>query len=171
MGYALAQQGLDLIYGAGRTGLMGALADAALEGGARVIGIIPMKFNNPVLTHQGLTELHVVETLHERKALMADKANAFIALPGGFGTFEEFFEILTWAQIGLHHRPIGLLNVNGYFDPFNTLIDRARQDGFLYKEHPSLIVQSTDPPELLARLANYHPPRNLHRWVDRKEEG
>ncbi|MFO0929845.1 MAG: TIGR00730 family Rossman fold protein [Gemmataceae bacterium] len=127
LGRALSERGLTLVYGAGDIGLMGLLADAVLETGGRVIGVIPRALVDRELGHNGLTELHVVETMHQRKALMADRADAFLALPGGFGTGDELFEILTWAQLGIHTRPIGLVNVAGYFDPLLAWIDRARR--------------------------------------------
>jgi uncharacterized protein (TIGR00730 family) len=168
LGHALAARGLSLIYGGGGTGLMGILADAALEGGAEVIGVIPENFNNPVLAHQHLTQMHVVKSMHERKAMMIDLAQAFITLPGGYGTLEELFEVLTWAQIGLHSCPIGILNVNGYFDPLFALVEQTRMQGFIYEEHRALLIEGLDPEELLDRMAGYVPPTNLERWVKRE---
>ncbi len=168
MGHAIAERGLTIVYGGGGTGLMGALADAALEGGSKVIGILPKTFNNPVLAHQYLSELLIVETMHERKAKMIDLADAFIALPGGFGTLEELFEILTWAQIGLHTHPVGILNTNAYFDPLLALIEHARSEGFIYDEHRSLLINESDPNHLLDKMTSYNPPANLDRWVHRE---
>jgi uncharacterized protein (TIGR00730 family) len=170
MGHAIADHGLTLIYGGGRTGLMGSLADAALERGSKVIGVLPENFNNPALAHQDLSELLVVKTMHQRKAKMIDLADAFIALPGGFGTLEEFFEILTWAQIGLHSHPVGILNINAYFDPLLTFIENARSEGFIYDEHRSLLINETDPYDLLDQMNKYHPPANLDRWVTREDQ-
>jgi uncharacterized protein (TIGR00730 family) len=167
MGITLARQGLDLVYGAGSTGLMGALADAALEAGGQVIGVIPGYFNTPQLAHAGLTRMEIVETIHQRKARMAELADAFIALPGGFGTWEELFEILTWAQIGLHAKPIGLLNIRGYYDPLLAMIERAQSEGFIYHEHLTLFKHADDPLALLEVMANYNPPAGLERWVNR----
>lgn len=167
VGGTIAERGLQLVYGAGSTGLMGALADGALESGCQVIGIIPSYFNTPQLAHAGLTRLEVVETIHQRKARMAEIADAFIALPGGFGTLEELFEILTWAQIGLHRKPIGLLNVRRYFDPLLAMIDHAHQEGFIYAEHLSLVTHSENPEQLLDSLEEYLPPQGLDRWVNR----
>jgi len=171
MGRALARRNLTLIYGAGGTGLMGALADAALADGAHVVGITPESFNTPQLMHPNLQELHVVKTMHERKALMVDISDAFIALPGGYGTLEELFEILCWAQVGLHSKPVGVLDSLGYYEPLNTLIEHARQEGFIYEEHRGLLIRDADPDALLDQMAMYQPPEGLERWVDRPEEG
>lgn len=167
MGAKVAAKGMQLIYGAGSTGLMGALADSALEGGGEVIGVIPGYFNTPALAHANLTRLEVVDTIHQRKARMAELADAFVAMPGGFGTFEELFEILTWAQIGLHQKPVGLLNTRRYFDPLLAMIDHARAEGFIYDEHRSLFTCSEEPGELLQALTNHHRPSGLERWLSR----
>lgn len=168
MGRAIADRGFTIIYGGGRTGLMGALADSALEHGSKVIGVLPETFNTPVLAHNNLSELHIVDTMHERKAKMIDLSDAFIALPGGFGTLEELFEILTWAQIGLHTNPVGILNINAYFDSLFVLIEHARSQGFIYDEHRSLLINGSDPDNLLDQITSYHPPANLDRWVNRE---
>jgi uncharacterized protein (TIGR00730 family) len=165
MGATLAGRGLQLLYGAGRTGLMGALADGALEAGGEVVGIIPAIFNTHQLAHRGLTRLEVVESMHQRKTRLAELADAFIALPGGYGTFEEFFEILTWAQIGLHSKPIGLLNSHHYFDPLLTMVEHARAEGFIYDEHRALFTWAESPAVLLDALASHHPPEDLERWL------
>lgn len=170
MGRALAAKGMTLVFGGGRTGLMGALADAALEGGATVIGVIPKGFNTPQLVHPSLTHLRVVDTMHERKAHMAELADAFVALPGGLGTLEELFEILTWAQVGLHRKPVGVLNTLGYFNPLHTLIEHADSQGFIYSEHSDLLISDEDPESLIQRLIAYEPPKGLKRWVHRQEE-
>ena len=167
MGSALVQRGLTLIFGGGRTGLMGAVADAVLAAGGRVVGILPRQFDTPVLAHGGLSEMLLVDSMHERKARMAEMGDAFVALPGGFGTLEELFEILTWAQIGMHRKPVGILNVQGYYDPLLAMIERARQQGFIYSEHRDLIVCESTPGALLDRLAAYAPPAGLERWVTR----
>ncbi len=169
MGHELAARGLTLVYGAGCTGMMGALADGCLERGGRVIGVIPKMFNTHQLVHTGLSELQVLEDLHARKARMAEIADAFVALPGGLGTFEELFEILTWAQIGLHANPIGVLNVNGYFDPMLDLIKRAQSKGFMYVEHQALLIVDDSATALLDRMHAYEPPQGLERWVNREE--
>jgi uncharacterized protein (TIGR00730 family) len=169
MGRSLSERGLDLVYGAGNTGMMGRLADAVIENGGRVVGVIPEIFESPDLMHDGLNELCVVEDMHSRKAMMAELADAFIALPGGFGTFEELFEILTWSQIGLHSKPIGVLNVGGYFTPMMDMIEHARSEGFIYSEHRELLVCESVPSVLLDKLMMYRQPENLDRWVHRKE--
>ena len=167
-GQTLAGHGVTIIFGGGGTGMMGALADGALTAGGKVLGIIPRRFNNAELAHSGLTEMRVVETMHERKAAMADLAQAFIALPGGYGTLEELFEILTWAQIGLHTKPVGLLNVRGYFDPLLVFIEHVRVEGFIYDEHRALLACEQDPEALLQRLEEFRPPPTLDRWVHRR---
>jgi len=169
MGRALADRGYSLVYGGGATGLMGRVSVAALQSGAKVIGVIPEIFNTEARAQRGLSELHVVKDMHARKALMAELSEAFIALPGGIGTFEELFEILTWAQIGLHSRPIGLLDVNGYFDPCIALLDQARDEGFTYVEHRDLIMCDSDPNILLDLLQEYRPPPGLQQWHKREE--
>ena len=169
MGAVAAQQGLQIIYGAGSTGLMGALADGALAAGGEVIGVIPRYFNTPILAHARLTRLEVVDTIHQRKARMAELADAFAAMPGGYGTFEELFEALTWAQIGLHRKPIGLLNVRGYFDPLLAMVEHARSEGFIYAEHRALFSVAEQPEALLAALGDHQPPGNLERWLTREE--
>ncbi len=170
MGAVVAQRGLQLWYGAGSTGLMGAVADGALRAGGEVIGVIPEFFNTPQLAHFRLTHLEVVESMHQRKQRLAEQADAFVALPGGYGTFEEFFEILTWSQIGLHHKPVGLLNSMNYFDPLLRMVEHARREGFIYDEHRALFTHATEPVELLDALMNYEPPQGLDRWLTRQDE-
>ena len=170
MGAALVERGLRLIYGGGGTGMMGALADAVLENEGEVIGIIPKIFETPELLHTGLTELFVVGDINTRKTRMAEMADAFVALPGGFGTFDELFEILTWSQIGLHTNPIGILNTLEYFTPLLALIDHARKEGFIYNEHIDLLINEADPQALLTRMDAFDRPPNLERWVERKED-
>ena len=167
MGQALAQAGLRLVYGAGKTGLMGAVAEGVLQSGGQVTGVVPVLLNQPQLIHAGLTELEVVENIHQRKARMSELADAFIALPGGYGTFEELFETITWAQLGLHQKPVGLLNTLGYFDPLLELVQHALQEGFLYAEHRTLLLNTDDPDGLLDLLRQYQVPPNLDRWVNR----
>ena len=162
----LAARGLDLVYGAGHVGLMGILADAALAAGGRVIGVIPQAMVERELAHHGLSELHVVRTMHERKALMADRAGAFLALPGGFGTADELFEILTWAQLGLHTRPVGLLNVAGFFDPLLAWIDRTVQEGFLRAQHRQEPLIVGDQPRALLDAVLARPAVDpTDKWV------
>lgn len=168
MGAALAEHGIELVYGGGNVGLMGVLADAVMHGGGRVIGVIPESLVAKEVAHRGLTELRVVKSMHERKALMVSLADAFVALPGGFGTFEEFCEVLTWAQLGLHRKPHGLLNVAGFYDQFLAFIDHAVAENFIRSVHRGLIITYTDPAKLLESLANIEPP-NLDKWIDRDE--
>ena len=167
MGAVIAARGLQLVYGAGVTGLMGAIANGALESGGEVIGVLPEIFNTPTLAHNGLTRLEIVENMHQRKARLAELADAFIALPGGYGTLEELFEILTWAQIGLHQKPVGLLNVRRYFDPLLELVEKASSEGFIYHEHRGLFTSCDDPNSLLEALLNHNPPAGLERWLTR----
>lgn len=168
MGTALASRGQTVVFGGGRTGMMGALADAALLAGGRVVGVLPEQFDTEVLAHRQLSELRIVPSMHARKALMAEMGAAFVALPGGYGTFEELFEILTWAQIGMHRRPVGVLNALGYFDPLLELVEHARREGFIYAEHRGLFVSDTEPGRLLDRLQEFVLPEGLGRWVDRR---
>lgn len=168
MGRVIAGRGLRLIYGAGSTGMMGALADAALQAGGEVLGVIPHYFNTPALAHHNLTHLEIVDTLHQRKARMVELADAFIALPGGYGTLEEFFEVLTWAQIGLHQKPVGLLNINGYYNLLLALIEQAQQQGFIYDEHRALFTVEAQPEKLVDALQNHLPPTGLERWLTRE---
>ena len=170
MGAALVERGLRLIYGGGGTGMMGALADAVLANGGEVTGIIPKMFETPELLHTGLTELIVVGDINTRKTRMAEMSDAFVALPGGFGTFDELFEMLTWSQIGLHRNPIGVLNTLEYFTPLLALVEHARQEGFIYNEHTDLLIDEADPHSLLTRLEAFESPPNLERWVERKSE-
>ncbi len=165
LGQALARRGYTLVYGGGSTGLMGAVADSVLQAGGQVIGVIPEHFNTPALAHNGVHRLEVVPDMHARKARMAELADAFIALPGGYGTLEEFFEALTWAQIGLHAKPIGLLNPQGYYDDLLAFIRRARQEGFIYAEHEALFVAEATPEALLDALAAYRHPGGVKRWL------
>jgi uncharacterized protein (TIGR00730 family) len=156
LGQAMAQRGLGLVYGGGHIGLMGVVADAVLQAGGQAIGVIPRSMVESELAHEGLTELHVVDTMHQRKALMADRAAAFAALPGGVGTADEFFEILTWRQLRLHAKPIALLNVAGFFDPLLAWLERAVADGFLRAEHRALLHVAEQPETLLDLLFGRH---------------
>ena len=152
LGQLLAQHGYGLVYGGGSVGLMGVIADAVLASGGEVIGVIPESMVSRELAHTGLSQLQVVPGMHERKARMAALADAFIALPGGYGTFEELFEVITWAQLRMHRKPIGLLNVAGYFNAFKTLVDQAIAEGFIRAEHWHLFTMADDPGLLLERL-------------------
>ena len=165
MGRAVARRNMTLVYGGGGTGMMGRLADGALHGGAQVIGILTEQFDTPALRHARLTERRVVPTMHQRKAMMAELSEAFLALPGGFGTLEELSEVLCWAQLGLHQRPIGLLNSGGYYNPLLAAIQRARDEGFIYREHHELFFTAAEPEPLLDCLAAYQPPSGLERWL------
>ncbi len=169
MGHTLAERGHTLVYGAGCTGIMGVLADAVLERGGKVVGVIPVMFNTPQLVHKNLTSLEVVADMHTRKSRLVELADAFIALPGGFGTLDELFEILTWAQIGLHQKPIGLLNTHGFFTALLDWIEHARVEGFIYQEHRSLFTHAETPAKLLDALADHVPPVGLERWLTRED--
>lgn len=168
LGRALAREALGLVYGGGNIGLMGLLADAALAGGGEVIGVIPQALVDKELAHRGVTQLRVVRSMHERKALMAELADAFVALPGGYGTLEELCEIVTWAQLGLHHKPCGLLNAQGFYDPLLAQIEQAVRQRFIRPEHQAFLVVEPAPEPLLRRLMQVHPPA-LPKWIDRDE--
>ncbi len=152
------------MFGGGSVGLMGVLADAVLDAGGEVIGVIPEALATKELLHVRVPDMRRVRDMHERKALMADLADAFIAIPGGFGTFEELFEVVTWAQLGFHRKNVGLLNVDGYFDPLVTLIDHAIQAGFIKAAHRDLVVVEREPAVLLERLAVHQLP-HVRRWL------
>ncbi|TAJ08613.1 MAG: TIGR00730 family Rossman fold protein [Planctomycetota bacterium] len=166
-GALLAKRNVALVFGGGRVGLMGAIADAVLAARGQAIGVIPRALMDREVGHLGLTKLHVVETMHERKALMANLSDAFVALPGGFGTFEEFCEVLTWSQLGLHGKPCGLLNVDGYYDALLALFDHAVEEKFVQPLNRSMVVADTDPARLLDRLENYDAPL-VPRWIARE---
>jgi uncharacterized protein (TIGR00730 family) len=168
LGTLLAQAGVGLVYGGARVGIMGMIADSVLSSGGEVIGVLPDFLFNKELAHAGLTELHIVASMHERKAKMAECADAFIALPGGLGTFEEIFEMLTWTQLGVHKKPCGLLNVEGYFDPLRAQLDRAVSDGFLRPVHRDIALVEEDPTVLLSRLRDYQP-LPVPKWLDKTE--
>jgi uncharacterized protein (TIGR00730 family) len=153
----LAERKLGIVYGGGNVGLMGVLADAALARGGEVIGVIPQKLVDKEVAHRGVTELRIVETMHERKALMNDLSDAFLALPGGFGTLDEFFEVLTWSQLGFHGKPCALLNVAGYYDGMLAMLDHAVTERFLRPAHRELVIADTDPLRLLQCLSAFVP--------------
>lgn len=159
----LAAEGIGIVYGGGDVGLMGALADAGLEAGGRVIGIIPESLIEREVAHRSLTELHVVRSMHERKARMADLSDAFVALPGGLGTLEEIVEVVTWAQLGFHRKPCGLLNVCGYYDRFEAFLETMVSEGFVEARHRTLLTVSHDPEELLLRMRAFEAPLE-RRW-------
>ncbi|MDE3097752.1 MAG: TIGR00730 family Rossman fold protein [Chloroflexota bacterium] len=166
LGTALVRRGIGLVYGGGGVGLMTAVADSVLVAGGEVIGVIPEALVAKELAHAGLSDLRVVASMHERKALMAELADAFVALPGGYGTLEEFCEVLTWAQLGFHPKPCGLLNVAGFYDPLLAFFDHAVAQRFVRPAHRSLIVEADDADGLLDRLADFRPPA-LEKWIDR----
>jgi uncharacterized protein (TIGR00730 family) len=152
LGTALACRGIALVFGGGSVGLMGAIADAALEAGGEAIGVIPESLVARELAHPRLTELHVVQTMHQRKAKMVELSSAFVSLPGGVGTLDETFEILTWAQLGIHDKPVGILNVEGYFDPLLGLLDAAVREGFLPEDGRARVIHETEPQRLISRI-------------------
>jgi len=159
---------IPIVYGGGNAGLMGTLADAALEAGGQVIGVIPRALVEKERSHPRLSDLRVVGSMHERKALMAELSDAFIALPGGFGTLEEFCEVLTWTQLGLHRKPCGILNAEGYFDPLLALFDHAVREQFLKSEHRRMVLSDTCPESLVTRLLEYQTPL-VDKWIDREQ--
>ena len=167
-GAAIARSGRTLVYGGGDVGLMGILASAALDAGGKVIGVIPRPLAEKEIAHPRLTELRVVESMHERKAMMAELADAFVAMPGGIGTLEEFFEIWTWVQLGLIRKPLGLLNVAGYFDPLLAFLDRVTAQGFLHREHRDMLLVADAPEALLSRVDGWRPP-GFQKWIDRDQ--
>lgn len=169
MGAAIARRGLGLVYGGGHVGLMGAVADGALQAGGRAVGVIPQTLVDKELAHRSLTELRVVTSMHQRKAMMAEIADGFIALPGGFGTLDELFEIITWAQLGFHRKPIGLLNVDNYFDPLLTFINHIAQEGFISPEHRSAVAVADEADALLNTLLTAEPPQ-LEKWLKKPDE-
>jgi uncharacterized protein (TIGR00730 family) len=147
---------------------MGAVADAALAAGGRVVGVIPKAIEAREIAHQGLSELHVVRSMHERKAMMAELSDGFLALPGGLGTLEELFEVLSWAQLGIHEKPVALLNVDSYFDPLLAFLDRSTREGFMREEHRALLIHGDDVDELVSRMSEYEPS-TAHKWLDLDE--
>jgi uncharacterized protein (TIGR00730 family) len=168
LGRLFAREGIALVYGGGSVGLMGELADSVLGSGGEAIGVIPHALWAREVGHRGLTDLRIVETMHERKAMMADLADAFIALPGGLGTLEEIFEIWTWAQLGLHSKPLGFLDVNGFYAPLLEFLDRAVRSRFVRDEHRSIAMVASDPEALLRRFENWQAPR-VEKWITREE--
>lgn len=169
LGDQLAGRGISLIYGGAQVGLMGTVADAVTGGGGEAHGVITRALQGREIAHTGLTSLRVTETMHERKAAMADMADAFIMLPGGFGTLDEFFEVLTWTQLGIHSKPCGVLDVAGYFAPLRALFDGAVAGGFVRPTHRDMVVIDSDPARLLDRLAAWTPVTGVTKWLDRPE--
>jgi uncharacterized protein (TIGR00730 family) len=166
LGRLIADSGLGMVYGGGNVGLMGIAANAALAAGGTVVGVIPEALMRMEVGHIDLTELHVVASMHERKALMADLADGFIALPGGIGTMEELFEVWTWGQLGLHPKPLGFLDVAGYYGHLHTFLDHMVTEGFLRERHRAMVAVESDPATLLSRFRAYHPPETV-RVIDR----
>jgi uncharacterized protein (TIGR00730 family) len=164
LGAELARRGLGVVYGGASVGLMATVANAALAAGGEVIGVLPRGLFRTEVAHAGLTKLYEVTSMHERKALMADLADGFIALPGGFGTFDELFEIVTWAQIGIHSKPIGLLDVAGYFAPLVALVEHASREGFLPAKHTKLLLRASTPATLVDTLLTFTPGVPVTKW-------
>ena len=165
LGALLARRGITLIYGGGSVGLMGAIANATLRAGGKAVGVIPKFLWDQEVGHRALTDLHIVETMHERKALMAELSDTFITLPGGIGTLEEFFEVWTWGQLGIHNKPFGVLDVGGFYSGLFGMLDHMTQQGFLKAKHREMVRVSADAKELLKALAEYQPPET-ETWVD-----
>ena len=166
MGRTLAERGIQLIFGGGKTGLMGAVANGVLEAGGEVIGVIIPSMNTKALAHDGLTRMEVPLNMHARKAKMHELADGYIALPGGFGTFDELFETVTWAQTGAHEKPVGLLNVRNYYAPLMAAIEHAVQEGFVFQEHRDVLFIEEDPGSLIDRMERYeHPYAAVKRWM------
>ena len=164
LGATIAERGMRLVYGGGKVGLMRVVADAALAKGGEVIGVIPKALLEKEIGHEGLTELHVVGSMHERKMLMSDLSEGFVALPGGYGTLEEFLEVLSWAQLSLHEKPCALLNVGGFFEPLLTLFERAVEKGFVHPDHRSLVLADEEPAAILEAMERYSPPKTK-KWI------
>jgi hypothetical protein len=167
-GRAVAERGLRLVYGGARVGLMGAVADAALAAGGEVVGIMPTALVEREIAHAGLSELHEVGSMHERKALMADLSDGFVALPGGAGTLEELFEVWTWGQLGHHRKPVGLINAGGFFDALIAFLDHQEGERFMRREHRDMLIVEREPEPLLARFEVYQPP-HVDKWIQREE--
>jgi len=167
LGELMAKRGIGLVFGGGCIGLMGTIADAVLNNGGEAIGVIPDGLMQREIGHRGVTRLHVVETMHQRKALMADLSDAFIAMPGGYGTLEEFAEIVTWSQLGIQIKPCALLNIEGYWDGLLNFVDHAVNEDFVRRENRDLIVVGATPEEVLDRIQSWRPPAHVERWLDR----
>lgn len=168
LGRTVARRGMTLVYGGAQVGLMGVVADAAMAEGGEVHGVITRALRTKEIAHHGLTHLDVVDTMHERKAAMADRADGFVMLPGGLGTFDEFFEAVTWTQLGVHDKPCGILDVDGYFAPLQSLLDNATTHAFIRQEHRGLILLDDDPDLLLARMEVWEPVV-IEKWIDRAD--
>ncbi len=167
MGAELVRRNIGLVYGGGNVGLMGIIADTVLRSGGEAVGVIPEHIMSREIGHKGLTKLHVVRSMHERKALMADLSDAFVALPGGFGTLEEFCEVVTWTQLGLHAKPCGILNVLGYYTPLLAMLDHAMEERFLKPENRALVLARESPADLLQALEEWRPIQ-VEKWLSRE---
>lgn len=165
LGELLAGANIGLVYGGSSVGLMGVVADAALTAGGEVIGVIPQALFDREVAHKGLSDLRVTTSMHERKALMAELSDAFIALPGGIGTLEETFEVWTWSQLGYHSKPCALLNCEGFYDGLASFLDSVVEEGFLRREHRKTLISENDPQSLLAAIARYVPPPQVEKWI------
>ncbi len=161
LGRQMAERGLSLVYGGGHVGLMGIIADAVLDAGGEVTGVIPAALMEAEVGHERLSRLHVVKDMHERKAMMAEQADGFIAMPGGIGTLEELFEVMTWLQLGYHAKPVGVLNVRGFYDGLLAFLDQQQATGFLRAEHRALLIADTDPASLLERMMRFEMPEEV----------
>ncbi|QJR15363.1 TIGR00730 family Rossman fold protein [Usitatibacter palustris] len=168
LGRELAKRGIGVVYGGGSVGLMGVMADAALLADGEVIGVIPEVLMGKEVDHKGLAKMHVVKSMHERKALMAELSDGFIALPGGWGTFEELFEVLTWSQLGLHRKPCGILNAGGYYDKLLEFLDHAVSEAFVRRENAQMYVVGVSPGDLIDRMAEWDPP-TVTKWITRSQ--
>jgi uncharacterized protein (TIGR00730 family) len=168
LGRLLAERGIGVVYGGGKVGLMGAVADAALAAGGEVVGVMPQELIDREIGHPGLSGMHIVASMHERKAMMAELSQGFIALPGGAGTLEELIEMFTWLQLGMHRKPIGVLNVNGYYDPLAALFDHAVREGFVREPHRASLHVDADAEGLLARFEEWTPP-SVKKWIELEE--
>ncbi len=168
LGALLAKEGIALVFGGGSVGLMGVVADAVLAGGGKAVGVIPRALWDREIGHRSLTEMHVVETMHERKAMMALLADAFVALPGGLGTLEEIFEVWTWAQLGIHAKPVAFLDAEGFYTPLLEFLDRAVDAGFVRPKYRGIAIVDSDPAALLRKLGKYEPP-SVEKWIKASE--
>ncbi|MBT1703744.1 TIGR00730 family Rossman fold protein [Chryseosolibacter indicus] len=168
LGQTLAKNGIELVYGGAKVGLMGAVADGALKEGGKVIGVLPDFLQSKEIAHEGLTELIIVKSMHERKTRMNDLSDGVIALPGGYGTLEEFFEMLTWAQLGLHKKPIGILNVNGFYDPLMQMVQTMVDNGFLKSVNQQMLLMSSSMDDLLDKMRNYVAPA-VPKWINKEK--
>ncbi len=168
LGLVLAKQNIELVYGGGHVGLMGIIADAALSAGAKAIGVIPRCLADKEIAHQGLTELKIVQTMHERKAMMSELSDGFIAMPGGFGTLEELFEVITWAQLGIHKKPFGLFNIAGYYDKLIEFLDFQVEQGFVPQRHREMIIVSDEAEQLVELLSGFQPVAQ-EKWMSTRQ--